>query len=190
MTRGALRKHLTDDQPRGEINDEQIRFDCTTLATLVSRIEVQRNHLLISMKSTDGSGESEALSISWHKPPSKRSRKMLLPHGTLRENVRPERVERRARLVSAIARGRRWLNEIVTGSITDADQLAKRERCTVRQVNMTLSLAFLAPQLVKLSKDAYPAASISSACAILILNGAGSSKSLASIRTRSLAFDL
>ena len=78
-----------------------------------------------------------------------RTRKILLPHGTLRENVRPERVARRARLVSAIARGRRWLNEIVTGSITDANQLAKRERCTVRQVNLTLSLAFLAPQLVK-----------------------------------------
>ena len=27
--------------------------------------------------------------------------------------------------------------------------LAKRERCTVRQINLTLSLAFLAPQLVK-----------------------------------------
>jgi hypothetical protein len=31
----------------------------------------------------------------------------------------------------------------------DTGQLAKRERCTVRQVNMTLSLAFLAPPLVK-----------------------------------------
>ena len=64
----VLQKHLTDDQPRGEINDEQIRFDRTTLATLISRIEVQRNQLLISMKSTNGSSESEALSISWHKP--------------------------------------------------------------------------------------------------------------------------
>jgi len=27
--------------------------------------------------------------------------------------------------------------------------VAKRERCTVRQINLTLSLAFLAPQLVK-----------------------------------------
>jgi hypothetical protein len=27
--------------------------------------------------------------------------------------------------------------------------LAQREQCTVRQVNLTLSLAFLAPQLVK-----------------------------------------
>ena len=31
----------------------------------------------------------------------------------------------------------------------DAGQLAKRERCTMRQINLTLSLAFLAPQLVK-----------------------------------------
>src|SRR6516225_11465719 len=53
------------------------------------------------------------------------------------------------RRISAIARGRRWLDEIMTGSITDAEQLAKRERCTVRQINLTLSLAFLAPPLVE-----------------------------------------
>jgi site-specific DNA recombinase len=37
----------------------------------------------------------------------------------------------------------------VSGSVTDAGQFAKRERCTLRQVNLTLSLAFLAPPLVK-----------------------------------------
>ena len=74
---------------------------------------------------------------------------ILLPNGALREHIRPDRAERRLRLISAIARGRRWLDEIMTGSIIDAEQLAKRERCTVRQVNLTLSLAFLAPQLVK-----------------------------------------
>ena len=63
--------------------------------------------------------------------------------------MRPERAERRARLVCAIARGRRWLDEIMTGSISNPEQLAKRERCTTRQVNLMLSLAFLAPQLVK-----------------------------------------
>ena len=49
--------------------------------------------------------------------------------------------------------GRRWLDEIMTGSIADAEQLAKRERCTVRQINLTISLAFLAPQLVKAAVD-------------------------------------
>jgi hypothetical protein len=41
-----------------------------------------------------------------------------------------------------------WFDEIVSGSIIDAE-LAKRVRCTVRQVNLTLSLAFLAPPLVE-----------------------------------------
>jgi hypothetical protein len=72
-----------------------------------------------------------------------------VPHGAVRETIRPDRAERRLRLISAIARGRRWLDEIMTGSITDAAQSARRERCTERQINLTLSLAFLAPQLVK-----------------------------------------
>ena len=91
---------------------------------------------------------------SWQKPPSKRFRKILMPHGAVREDIRPDRAERRLRLITAIARGRRWLEEIMTGTITDAKQLARRERCTVRQVNMTLSLAFLAPQLVKAAVEA------------------------------------
>jgi hypothetical protein len=52
-------------------------------------------------------------------------------------------------LVASIARGRRWLNELVDDSKASAESIAKRERCSVRQVNMTISLAFLAPDLVK-----------------------------------------
>src|SRR5882724_2829751 len=54
-----------------------------------------------------------------------------------------------ARLVNAIARGRRWLDEIVSGSATNIEQIATRQKCSARQVNMTISLAFLAPDLVK-----------------------------------------
>ena len=110
---------------------------------------MQKNRLVVSLKPTDHSAAPQLISVPWQKPPSRRSREILLPHGTLRENIRPERGERRARLVTAIARGRRWLDELSSGAVTDAQQLAKRERCTVRQVNLTLSLAFLAPQLVK-----------------------------------------
>jgi len=73
----------------------------------------------------------------------------LVPRGIPKNEVRPTRIERRARLVSAIARGRRWLDEIVSGSITDVQQIAARQKCSVRQVNMTISLAFLAPDLVR-----------------------------------------
>ena len=54
-----------------------------------------------------------------------------------------------ARALSAHARGRRWLDEIVSGSVTDVQQIARRQKCSARQVNMTLSLAFLAPDLVR-----------------------------------------
>ena len=72
-----------------------------------------------------------------------------MPIGASWSEVRPTRIERRARLVSAIARGRRWLYEIVSGFVTNIEQIATRQKCSVRQVNMTISLAFLAPGLVK-----------------------------------------
>ena len=144
----ALKAQLsTLEQPSGK--REPSALDHQQLTSLISRIEVQKDRLIITPKPSDEATAPDVLSIAWQKPPFRRFREILLPHGTTRESIRPERAERRARLVSAIARGRRWLDEIVTGSVIDAEQLAKRERCTVRQVNLTLSLAFLAPKLVK-----------------------------------------
>jgi site-specific DNA recombinase len=119
-----------------------------------ARIDVHEDRLVIRLKSADGEEASDAadenlISIAWQKPPSRRSRQILVPHGIPKDEVRPTRIERRARLVSAIARGRRWLNEIVSGSVTDVQQIAARQKCSVRQVNMTISLAFLAPDLVR-----------------------------------------
>src|SRR6476661_7916741 len=76
---------------------------------------------------------------------ARKPRQILIPHSVAPNEVRPTRIERRARLVNAIARGRRWLDEIVSGSVTDVRQIAARQKCSVRQVNMTISLAFLAP---------------------------------------------
>ena len=51
--------------------------------------------------------------------------------------------------VAAGSRGRRWLNELITDSTANAASIATRDGCSVRKVNMTVSLAFLAPELVK-----------------------------------------
>jgi site-specific DNA recombinase len=66
-----------------------------------------------------------------------------------RSDVRPEQFERRARLISAIARGRRWLDDVVSARVTTVAQPCAREKCSVRQINMTISQAFLVPNLVK-----------------------------------------
>jgi site-specific DNA recombinase len=44
---------------------------------------------------------------------------------------------------------RRRLDELMTNPTGNAESIADREGCTVRKVNMTISLAFLAPVLVK-----------------------------------------
>jgi site-specific DNA recombinase len=124
------------------------------IAEQVVRIEVHKNRLIIRFKSTgadeEESTDGQLLSIPWQKPPSRKSRQILIPRSASSEmKVRPIRIERRARLVNAIARARRWLDEIVSGSDTNIEQIATRQKCSVRQVNMTISLAFLAPDLVK-----------------------------------------
>ena len=107
----------------------------------------------------------------------------MLPHNTPRSEVRPQRFERRARLVSAIARGRQWLDDVVSGRVTTVAELCAREKCSVRQVNLTISLAFLAPNLVKAAIEGrLPAASASSGSAICRRNRAGSSRHSDSIR--------
>lgn len=62
--------------------------------------------------------------------------------------ARPIKFERRAALLKSIARGRAWLEEIVSGTAT-VDEIAARQKCSVRHVNMTISMAFIAPVLVK-----------------------------------------
>jgi site-specific DNA recombinase len=64
-----------------------------------------------------------------------------------RTQVLPIRSDTRVKLVTAIARGRQWLSEVEAGAAT-IDAIAAREACSKRHVNMTISLAFLAPSLV------------------------------------------
>jgi hypothetical protein len=67
--------------------------------------------------------------------------------GTIHPHVGNDIATRdRATLVRAIVRGRRWLDELNAGSSANVEAIAKREGCcSARKVNMTVSLAFLAP---------------------------------------------
>jgi site-specific DNA recombinase len=149
----SLHEHLLARKEQPSSGGARV-VDRKVLQDSIARIEVHEDHLAIRLKpaageETSDSADDHLLSIPWQKPPSRRSRQILLPHGIPRNEVRPTRIERRGRLVSAIARGRRWLDEIVSGSVTDVQQIATRQKCSVRQVNMTISLAFLAPDLVR-----------------------------------------
>src|SRR5262245_29737248 len=98
--------------------------------------------------------DPNVLVVPWRKPPAKRPREIILPAGpSSHQDLLPIRAETRARLVMAIAKGRRWLDQLIAGTVTNVEQIATTENCTVRQVNMTISLAFLAPNLVQAAVD-------------------------------------
>ena len=53
----------------------------------------------------------------------------------------------------AIALARRWLDELVAGTVADLSGLARREKRTERSIRMMLSLAFLDPAIIKAAAD-------------------------------------
>jgi DNA invertase Pin-like site-specific DNA recombinase len=141
----SVRDHF--DQPV-EIEDPIL------VRTYIARIEVQSDQLVIQLTDTKANGSKRSrgrnvLKVSWRKTTSKRRREILLPTSVAPHAVRPIRSETRATLVASIARGRRWLDELLSEATASAERIAERERCSVRQVNMTVSLAFLAPGLVR-----------------------------------------
>lgn len=137
-----LREHLKPSEAtdqRSLINDH------------VARVEVQPERLIIQL--THEQVLNGVLHVPWQKTPSRRRREILLPDGVDSAHARPIRSETRATLIASIARGRRWLDELVTDPTASADSIAKRERCSARKVNMTISLAFLAPSLAQAAID-------------------------------------
>jgi hypothetical protein len=148
----SMKKHLAAAKDKSSTNGMPLKD--RDFIQLITELVVHEDRLIIRLKSdhadeASDSRDDQSLSIPWQKPPSKKSRQILLPHNASRNDVRPERFERRARPVSAIARGRRWLDDVVSSRVTSVAELCTREKCSVRQVNMTISLAFLAPNLVK-----------------------------------------
>jgi site-specific DNA recombinase len=146
------------------IPEHESTADRTGLLADVNRIEVRSSELAVCLKaSSEKQQEADAdhaaavdrtpsLLIPWTKPPPKRFKEILLPATLERHRVRPIKFERRAALLKSIARGRAWLDEIVAGTTT-LEQIAARQKCSVRHVNMTISLAFIAPDLVKAAID-------------------------------------
>jgi len=149
----SLKEHFAASQGRSATATLPL-MDRGAFAQLVTAVVVHEDRLIIRLKSGDedeasDSPDDRSLTIPWQKPPSKRRRDILLSQSASRSEVRPEQFERRVRLVSAIARGRRWLDDVISGRVTTVAELCTREKCSARQANMTLSLAFLAPNLVK-----------------------------------------
>jgi hypothetical protein len=77
----------------------------------------------------------------------------LASPGTDAETTRPMKAEHKARLLRAVRNGLIWLGELVDLKVADTEALAQREGLSERNIRMTLSLAFLAPDVIIAALD-------------------------------------
>jgi site-specific DNA recombinase len=143
----AVRRHIGPDAPSD---------DTELISAHVRRIEVRRTEIAVTLLSQDHASNDDTttsvLAVPWSKTPHRRRRDVIALEDGSPAAVLPIRSDARVKLVTAIARGRQWLSEIETGTAT-IDGIAARAACSRRHVSMTISLAFLAPSLVKAAVD-------------------------------------
>ena len=154
----AVREHLKGLTPAE---------DKDLIRAHVLRVDVQANHLVIELGAEKrnhlpaGKMESRkvARAASWRPTalsfvcPGRSHRRdsgarSSCPNRQRHRTLARSALRRAPRLSHRSRRGRRWLDEIVAGTVC-VEEIAVREQCSIRQVNMTISLAFLAPRLVQ-----------------------------------------
>ncbi len=99
----------------------------------------------------EAEADSTTVNIPWAKASNARKRE-ILGHQPQAE-VRPIRTEARTRLLKGVAQGRQWLELLLDGKIADVPTLAKQNEVSEKTVRSTLSLAFLAPDIIQAAID-------------------------------------
>ena len=117
---------------------------------MVDIITVEQNGLAIVLHPTAVAVEQSCqVLVPWSKPPSRMRHELIPPADGCREDPRAIRAETRLNLLTAIAKARAYLDDLVAGRVRDIAEIAAREQRSARSASMLLSLAFLAPDLVK-----------------------------------------
>jgi site-specific DNA recombinase len=107
-----------------------------------------REQIRAIAKSIEAFGFNAPILVDRHKP-SKPKRDLVLPINSDSPAPRPMHAERRAKHLRAIALGRKWLQDLITGKAKDAEAIAAREGRSARSVNMMISLSFVAPDIIE-----------------------------------------
>jgi site-specific DNA recombinase len=122
------------------------------IATVVDKITLGSRSIDIRLlESSDR--PSKVTAIPWSPQALRRKREVIQPSNETANGARPIRAEARTKLLSAVAKGRRWLDEMISGKVVGIEAIAAREGVSERSARMGLSLAFLAPEIVQAAVD-------------------------------------
>ena len=147
---------LRPGPPSGELLRPARDFDAPEVA---ERIAAKVDRITLGFQSIeiqlleDSDLPSKLIAIPWSPQAFRRKREVIQPSCESASGARPIRAEARRKLLSAIARGRRWLDEMISGKVEGIETIANREGVSERSARMGLSLAFLAPDIVQAAVD-------------------------------------
>lgn len=130
-------------------NSPDIKRDIPGSMATVNRVRIELGYIVVELLPTENGKNLSSLRIPWSPKPAKAKRTIVLPHSDSSKDQRPIQVEQRDRLLRAVAKGRLWLKELMAGAVSDLDAIAARESRSKRSVQMMISLAFVAPDIIE-----------------------------------------
>ena len=141
-------------------NDGTALSDRDLIDALFERVDVKVGSIVIRLrtKSTEGDASSNIVSLAWTPNSSRPKRELIVSSHDGPGSAGSLKAEHRNRLLTGIAKARRWLKELVDQPAIDTGTIAVREGKSERAVRQTLSLAFLAPDIIKAAARRAPAA--------------------------------
>ena len=139
--------------PRANAN-YQLACQTNAVSDVVERVDIRPSEIEVRFMAGEvTTNRPEVIVVPWSRRSTRVQRDVIAPAEGQWADPRAMSSDTRSRLLSAITVSRRWLEELVTGRIENVDALASRESRSARSISMLLSLAFLAPDLVKAIVD-------------------------------------
>jgi hypothetical protein len=138
-----VRKLPIDREDRASDRGAEVR-------ALIDRVTLGRTTIRIALSDVAaGEGETNTLSIPWNAPSPYRRREVIQGANGEGDGARPMPHGARAVLTEALRKAHHWLDKLLSDPCETIETIALREGKTERSVRMTLSLAFLAPEIVE-----------------------------------------
>jgi site-specific DNA recombinase len=122
----------------------------TLIRDLIDRVVIGRAGVQIHLaEAAEAEAGARTLTRPWTPPSPYRKREVIQGATDASAHARPMRANARAILIDALSDVHRWLRELLSDPRQTLEALAFREGKTDRSIRITLSLAFLAPDIVK-----------------------------------------
>lgn len=147
--RAAVTEVPAAGNPGGKQDAEVIAAD--TIRKIVERVTISATEITIELSQPgEASASPGPIRLPWAPPCHTRRHEVITNNADERPRKRRSmKGEVRARIIVAIAKARLWVNQLARGEVADVTTIARNEGRSERSIRMTVSLAFLAPEIAE-----------------------------------------